>query len=55
MRPLGALVGGTVGESFRLEAAIWLAVAGYGVQLAVILLSQMPALRALPPAMEEAA
>lgn len=53
MRPLGALVGGTVGESFGLEAAIWLAVVGYGVQLGVILLSQMPALTALPPAMEE--
>jgi predicted MFS family arabinose efflux permease len=53
MRPLGALVGGAVGERFGLEAAIWLAVAGYGVQLAVILLSQMPALTALPPAMEE--
>lgn len=53
MRPLGALVGGVVGEGFGLEAAIWLAVAGYGVQLAVILLSQMPALTALPPAMEE--
>lgn len=53
MRPLGALVGGAVGESFGLEAAIWLAVIGYGVQLAVILLSQMRALTALPPAMEE--
>lgn len=53
MRPLGALVGGAVGERFGLEAAIWLAVAGYGVQLAVILLSQMPALTSLPPAMEE--
>lgn len=55
MRPLGALVGGVVGERFGLEAAIWLAVAGYGVQLAVILLSQMPALTSLPPAMEEEA
>ncbi len=53
MRPLGALVGGAVGERFGLEAAIWLAVAGYGVQLAVILLSQIPALTALPPALEE--
>jgi predicted MFS family arabinose efflux permease len=53
MRPLGALIGGAVGERFGLEAAIWLAVAGYGVQLAVILLSQMPALQTLPPAMEE--
>lgn len=53
MRPLGALVGGTVGEHFGLGAAIWLAVAGYGVQLAVILLSQMPALQTLPPAMDE--
>jgi MFS family permease len=53
MRPLGALVGGVVGERYGLEAAIWLAVVGYGVQLSVILLSQMPALTALPPAMEE--
>lgn len=53
MRPLGALVGGFIGERFGLEAAIWLAVAGYGVQLAIILLSQMPALVTLPPAMEE--
>lgn len=55
MRPLGALAGGAVGERFGLEAAIWLAVAGYGLQLAVILLSQMPGLRALPPAMDEEA
>ena len=53
MRPLGALAGGFVGERFGLEAAIWLAVIGYGVQLAVILLSQMPALDALPPSLEE--
>ncbi len=53
MRPLGALAGGFVGEAFGLPAAIWLAVAGYGVQLAVILLSQMPALRSLPPPLEE--
>lgn len=53
MRPLGALVGGAVGERFGLEAAIWLAVVGYGVQLGVILLSQMPGLTTLPPAMEE--
>lgn len=55
MRPLGALVGGAVGEHFGLEAAIWLSVAGYGVQLAVILLSQMPALVTLPPSMDEEA
>lgn len=53
MRPVGALAGGFVGEAFGLSAAIWLAVAGYGVQLAVILLSQMPGLRSLPPALEE--
>jgi MFS family permease len=53
MRPLGALVGGVIGEGFGLEAAIWLSVAGYGLQLAIILLSQMPALVTLPPAMEE--
>ena len=55
MRPLGALVGGAVGERFGLEVAIWLAVAGYGLQLAVILLSQMPGLTVLPPALEEEA
>lgn len=55
MRPLGALVGGAVGERFGLEAAIWLAVVGYGLQLAVILLSQMPTLTVLPPALEEEA
>lgn len=53
MRPLGALVGGFVGQHWGLPAAIWLAVAGYGVQLLVILLSQMPALRDLPPPMDE--
>lgn len=53
MRPLGALVGGFVGERFGLDAAIWLAVAGYGVQLAVILMSQMPALDTLPPSLDE--
>lgn len=53
MRPLGALVGGVIGERFGLEMAIWLAVVGYGVQLAVILFSQMPGLVTLPPALEE--
>jgi len=53
MRPLGALTGGFVGGHWGLDSAIWLAVAGYGVQLLVILLSPIPGLRELPPAMEE--
>lgn len=55
MRPIGALVGGWVGGSYGLTAAIWLAIIGYGVQLVVILASQVPALRGLPEAREEAA
>lgn len=53
MRPLGALAGGTVGEMFGLEAAIWLAVAGYGLQLIIILVSPMPYLRTMPAALDE--
>jgi MFS family permease len=53
MRPLGALAGGWVGGQYGLTAAIWLAVAGYGVQLAVILLSPMPYLSELPEALAE--
>jgi MFS family permease len=55
MRPVGALVGGWVGGQYGLTAAIWLAVAGYGVQLAIILLSPMPHLSELPEAMAEEA
>ncbi len=53
MRPLGALAGGWVGGEYGLAAAIWLAVAGYGVQLAIILMSPMPRLSELPEAMTE--
>lgn len=55
MRPLGALAGGWVGGQYGLTTAIWLAVAGYGVQLAIILLSPMPALTELPEVMAEEA
>ncbi len=48
MRPLGALIGGWVGGAYGLDAAIWLAVAGFGVQLLVILLSPVPRLNVLP-------
>lgn len=48
MRPLGALVGGWVGGVWSLEAAVWLAAAGFAVQLGVILLSPVPRLTALP-------
>jgi len=50
MRPLGALVGGWVGGAYGLDAAIWLAVAGFGLQFLVILLSPVPRLNALPAA-----
>lgn len=55
MRPLGALAGGLVGEVFGLHAAVWLAVAGFGLQFVIIWLSDMPGLRALPPPLEEPA
>ncbi|WP_430398498.1 MFS transporter [Ferrovibrio sp.] len=50
MRPIGALAGGLVGGAYGLEAAMWLAACGFGVQLAVILLSPVPRLQALPEA-----
>ncbi|MBP7066454.1 MFS transporter [Ferrovibrio sp.] len=48
MRPLGALAGGWVGGVWSLEAAVWLAAAGFAVQLGVILVSPVPRLMALP-------
>jgi predicted MFS family arabinose efflux permease len=44
-RFLGALIGGVVGEAFGIEAAIWAAAAGFGVQFVTIMWSAVPALR----------
>ena len=48
MRPLGALLGGWVGGVWGLPAAIWLAALGFVVQLLLVLMSQVPQLKALP-------
>jgi predicted MFS family arabinose efflux permease len=47
-RPLGAALGGLVGEQFGLGSAVALAAVGFGVQAAVIVLSPVPRLQALP-------
>jgi len=44
-RFLGALLGGVIGEAWGIEAAIWAAAAGFGIQLITILWSAVPALR----------
>ncbi len=50
MRPLGALLGGWVGGVWGLPAAIWLAALGFVAQLLLVLMSQLPQLKALPEA-----
>jgi predicted MFS family arabinose efflux permease len=45
-RFLGALLGGAIGDAYGVEAAIWAASAGFGVQLVTILWSAVPRLRA---------
>jgi len=45
-RPLGALAGGFVGEHWGLHAALWLAAAGYALQVLPVLLSPIPRLGA---------
>jgi predicted MFS family arabinose efflux permease len=47
-RPLGAALGGLVGEHVGLGSAVWLSAAGFAVQAAIILRSPVPRLRALP-------
>ena len=49
-RPIGALLGGFVGERYGLGTAILLSGAGFVVQAAVILLSAVPRLQRLPDA-----
>jgi predicted MFS family arabinose efflux permease len=49
-RPLGAALGGFVGATWGEAACLWLALAGFTVQLAVILTSPVSQLQALPAA-----
>ncbi|MGE0424386.1 MAG: MFS transporter [Reyranellaceae bacterium] len=44
-RFLGAFLGGVIGNLYGVEAAIWAAAAGFGVQLLTILCSAIPSLR----------
>lgn len=50
MRPLGALLGGAIGATWGLDAAIGVGLAGFGLQLLVILASPVPRLATLPSA-----
>ena len=49
-RPVGAALGGFVGTAWGEPACLLLALAGFGVQLAIILASPVSALRSLPSA-----
>ena len=49
-RPLGALLGGWVGASWGAQACLWLALAGFVLQAAVILASAVRTLLRLPAA-----
>jgi predicted MFS family arabinose efflux permease len=48
VRPLGALIGGGVATGFGLQAALWLAMLGFGLSLLAVALSPLAPLRALP-------
>lgn len=50
MRPLGALLGGAIGAAWGLDVAIMVGLAGFGLQLTIILLSPVPRLVDLPSA-----
>jgi hypothetical protein len=49
-RPVGAALGGIIGEQFGLEWSILLAAVGFVAQAGIVLFSQIPALRTLPEA-----
>lgn len=51
-RPVGAALGGFIGAKFGLEWAIRLAACGFVLQAAIVLYSNIPALRTLPEPME---
>lgn len=50
MRPLGALLGGAIGATWGLDVAVGVGLAGFGLQLLVILASPVPRLATLPSA-----
>lgn len=50
-RFLGAFLGGVIGNLYGLEAAIWAAAAGFGIQLLTILCSAIPSLRSYDEAL----
>jgi len=50
-RFIGALAGGLIGSAYGVEAAIWAATAGFSIQLATILCSAVPSLRAYEDAL----
>lgn len=47
-RPVGAMLGGIVGEAWGESTCLWLALLGFGVQLWIILRSRVSQLQALP-------
>lgn len=47
-RPVGAALGGLLGEMFGLQAVIWIAVAGFVAQAVIVLASPIAPLRDLP-------
>lgn len=47
-RPLGAALGGFVGATWGESACLWLSLAGFGVQLSIILRSRVSQLQQLP-------
>ena len=47
-RPVGAALGGFVGETWGESACLWLSLAGFCVQLAIILRSRVSQLQTLP-------
>ncbi len=49
-RPIGAAIGGLVGETFGLDAAMTLAAVGFSLQMLIVLISPIPSLRRLPGA-----
>ena len=49
IRPVGALLGGAVGEAFGTAACLWLSAAGFVVQAVIIVRSPVWRLQALPP------
>jgi predicted MFS family arabinose efflux permease len=50
VRPVGAALGGWVGESYGLQACLWLALAGFVVQAVLITASAVRGLQRLPEA-----